>query len=204
MNSREREAMVRLLSACDNTINSLVDCLRRATGIDDGVTEAWCGFKTALVSAVEYLKREPVEDWVAGIKVLCDMYGSCPASVGQMTPELQAEFLGFKLRHIEEEMREIREASTPGELVDGIIDLCFIAIGTLYTFGVDAQEAWRRTMEANLKKKVGVKESRPNKFGLPDLVKPLGWEPPNHDDNVGLLDEVFKQWGRADTSTSTS
>jgi hypothetical protein len=206
MKSRERESIVRLLSACDSTMNNLVLCLRLLAGIDDGFTEAWIGFRMTLNSAMEYLKQESVEevDWVAGIEVLCNMYGSRPANVRQMSPVMQAEFLEMKIRHIEEEVREIRDASTPGELVDGIIDLCFVAIGTLYTFGVDAQKAWWRTMDANLKKKVGIKENRPNKFGLPDLVKPLGWEPPNHDDNVGLLDEVFKQWGRADTSTSTS
>jgi hypothetical protein len=67
MKSRERESIVRLLSACDSTMNNLVVCLRQLAGIDDGFTEAWIGFRMTLSSAMEYLKQESVEevDWVA-------------------------------------------------------------------------------------------------------------------------------------------
>jgi hypothetical protein len=41
-------------------------------------------------------------------------------------------------------------------------------------------------------KKTGVKESRPNPLGLPDLIKPEGWVGPEHKDNVGLVSKLFK------------
>jgi hypothetical protein len=43
-----------------------------------------------------------------------------------------------------------------------------------------------------MSKKVGIKESRPNPLGLPDLVKPEGWKAPTHADNTGLFEKVFK------------
>ena len=38
-----------------------------------------------------------------------------------------------------------------------------------------------------MNKTPGVKATRPNKFGLPDLVKPEGWTAPSHTGNHGLL-----------------
>ena len=71
------------------------------------------------------------------------------------------------------------------EIVDGLIDLCVVAIGTLDAFGVDANKAWNEVLKANLSKEVGIKPERPNPLGLPDLVKPEGWQAPNHEDNHG-------------------
>jgi predicted HAD superfamily Cof-like phosphohydrolase len=75
--------------------------------------------------------------------------------------------------------------------VDALIDLCVVAIGTLNAFDVDAYEAWDRVHKANMGKEVGIKASRPNPLGLPDLIKPAGWVAPEHSDNVGLLDKVY-------------
>jgi predicted HAD superfamily Cof-like phosphohydrolase len=71
------------------------------------------------------------------------------------------------------------------EIVDGLIDLCVVAIGTLDLFEVDAHKAWDEVLKANMSKKVGVKESRPNPLGLPDLIKPEGWVGPDHTGNTG-------------------
>jgi predicted HAD superfamily Cof-like phosphohydrolase len=90
-----------------------------------------------------------------------------------------------------EEMNETIDAAVfdkkPEEVVDGLIDLCVFAIGTLDVFGVDANEAWDRVYAANMNKQVGVKPGRPNPFGLPDLLKPTGWTAPSHEGNHGNL-----------------
>ena len=65
------------------------------------------------------------------------------------------------------------------------MDLCVVAIGTLDLFEVDAHKAWDEVLKANMSKKVGVKESRPNPLGLPDLIKPEGWVGPDHTGNTG-------------------
>ncbi len=108
-------------------------------------------------------------------------------------PELLKQFLKFRIRFLEEELNETKQAAIDinrEEIVDGLIDLCVVAIGTLDAFGVDAYKAWDTIHKANMSKEPGVKESRPNPLGLPDLIKPEGWEGPNHKDNYALLDNI--------------
>ncbi len=108
-------------------------------------------------------------------------------------PELLKQFLEFRIRFLEEELNETKQAAIDinrEEIVDGLIDLCVVAIGTLDAFGVDAYKAWDTIHKANMSKEPGVKESRPNPLGLPDLIKPEGWEGPNHKDNYALLDNI--------------
>ena len=106
------------------------------------------------------------------------------------------KFLDFRLKFLQEELDETRAAAildkNPEEIVDGLIDLCVVAIGTLDAFGVDAQKAWEEVHNANMAKERGVKESRPNPLGLPDLIKPEGWKGPNHVDNTGYLRDAIQ------------
>ena len=99
------------------------------------------------------------------------------------------EFLQFRLRFLDEELHETKEAVKyrhADDIVDGLIDLCVIAIGTLDILGVDAHKAWHRVHRANMSKEVGEKESRPNPLGLPDMVKPDEWVEPDHTNNTGI------------------
>ena len=98
------------------------------------------------------------------------------------------KYLEFRLQFLNEELRETEAAFTnrdAEEIVDGLIDLCVVAIGTLDAFGVDANKAWNEVLKANLSKEVGIKPERPNPLGLPDLIKPEGWQAPNHENNHG-------------------
>jgi hypothetical protein len=102
--------------------------------------------------------------------------------------DLMGKYLKFRLDMCQEEMTETfdaMKAGDPEEIVDGLIDLCVFAIGTLDVFGVDANYAWNNVYEANMEKEPGVKTERPNPFGLPDLMKPEGWTAPTHKENHG-------------------
>src|SRR6056300_1547651 len=108
--------------------------------------------------------------------------------------ELMDKYLRFRLSMCKEELDESLdaiEAKDPEEIVDGLIDLCVFAIGTLDVFGVDPNEAWDRVYEANMVKTPGVKEGRPNPFGLPDLIKPEGWTAPSHEGNHGHINHAL-------------
>lgn len=108
--------------------------------------------------------------------------------------DLMRKYLMFRMLMCQEELSETLAAINNGdaeEIVDGLIDLCVFAIGTLDVFGVDANDAWDRVYSANMAKKPGVKPGRPNPFGLPDLLKPGGWTPPSHEDNHGDLDKAL-------------
>ena len=79
------------------------------------------------------------------------------------------------------------------EVVDAFIDIIVIALGTLDAFDVNIKKAWKRVHYANMQKKIGVKDTRPNPLGLPDLVKPKDWQAPQHFDNIGKLDFLDKE-----------
>lgn len=131
-------------------------------------------------------------DWARDINEMHDHFGFHGAVVDMDSEKLRA-LLEFRIKFLEEELNETTAAAFNGwsdEVVDGLIDLCVVAIGTLDLFAVDPHEAWDRVHRANMAKRVGIKESRPNPLGLPDLIKPEGWEAPDHSDNVGLLSEI--------------
>jgi len=103
------------------------------------------------------------------------------------------KYLEFRIDFLQEELNETEAALVnmdAEEIVDGLIDLCVVAIGTLDAFGVDPYKAWDEVLKANLAKEVGVKPSRPNPLGLPDLIKPEDWEGPDHSDNHGKLNNI--------------
>ena len=132
------------------------------------------------------------ENWVADIAEMHDKYGVLE-KVQKFDKKKLEQFFNFRVKFLEEEMNELKNAKTADDVVDALIDLCVVAIGTLDLFEVDPHLAWDRVHEANMNKKVGIKESRPNPLGLPDLIKPEGWLPPIHDDNTGSLMVIFDE-----------
>lgn len=110
--------------------------------------------------------------------------------------DLMRKYLMFRMLMCQEELHETMQAvnvGDPEEVVDGLIDLCVFAIGTLDVFGVNANEAWDEILRANMEKSPGAKPGRPNPFGLPDLLKPSGWERPSHNGNHGQLETGLEE-----------
>ena len=109
-------------------------------------------------------------------------------AVDGLTQDKLRTYLKFRANFIGEEYRELQDNLTdPEEVVDALIDICVVAIGTLDVMGVDANAAWDEVLKANMIKQVGVKPNRPNPLGLPDLMKPEGWVAPSHEGNHGKL-----------------
>lgn len=110
--------------------------------------------------------------------------------------ELMRKYLSFRITMMYEELGEIISAANvqqnSEEVVDGLIDICVFAIGTLDVMNVDAHKAWDEILNANMAKNVGVKPGRPNPWGLPDMIKPSGWKPPHHNDNHGDLPKILE------------
>jgi len=131
------------------------------------------------------------KDWVKDIQDMQNKYQTRDwvANNANDINKLKA-FLRFRIDFLEEELTETRNAQKvidSEEIVDGLVDLCVVAIGTLDAFGVDPYKAWDAVLEANMAKEVGVKEGRPNPLGVPDLMKPEGWTAPSHEGNHGVL-----------------
>jgi predicted HAD superfamily Cof-like phosphohydrolase len=141
-------------------------------------------------------------NWVQDIADMHQKYGVNPVVRNFDKDKLEA-FLKFRIDFLQEELDEMRNAvanrqasaldtaNASDDVVDALIDLCVVAIGTLDAFDVNAYEAWDRVHKANMNKEVGVKASRPNPLGLPDLIKPEGWVAPTHKDNLGLVTKAL-------------
>jgi predicted HAD superfamily Cof-like phosphohydrolase len=155
----------------------------------------------------------PSGDWVADNFDMHTKFGVQEA-VAKLDKAKLLTFLKFRLDFLQEELNEAKAAydtlvelqSADGvaepaviaagntaaeDVVDAMVDLCVVAIGTLNAFQVDGYEAWERVHTANMAKEVGIKASRPNPLGLPDLIKPAGWVGPRHDDNLGILPRLY-------------
>ena len=130
-----------------------------------------------------------MNDWANDIYMIHNKFGVKEwFEANKDNKDLMDKYLRFRLSMCKEELDETLAAidnKDPEEIVDGLIDLCVFAIGTLDVFGIDAHKAWDSVYEANMSKSPGVKEGRPNPFGLPDLIKPDGWTAPSHEDNHG-------------------
>lgn len=134
------------------------------------------------------------KDWNDDVRDMHRKYGVHEVIENFDAPHLR-EYLQFRLNFLEEELNETKTAAskTPvdaEEVVDGLIDLCVVAIGTLDAFGIDSQEAWSKVHSANMSKVVGIKPERPNPLGLPDLIKPAGWVAPSHEGNHGKISSL--------------
>jgi len=130
-------------------------------------------------------------NWVFDIMNMQGHYGT--RKWVRDNPDKLKDFLAFRLDFLEEELTETVKAfanNDPEELVDGLIDLCVVAIGTLDAFDINAYDAWDEVLKANMAKEVGKKSSRPNPLGVPDLVKPEDWKAPSHKGNHGKFNDI--------------
>ncbi len=74
------------------------------------------------------------------------------------------------------------------EALDGLVDLCYVAMGTARLHGFDFVEAWDRVHAANMQK-IRTPSAQASKRGSTfDVIKPDGWEAPSHTDLVEVND----------------
>ena len=120
-------------------------------------------------------------------KMVCDFNNKfgLPQTKGPGWPE--DEMVRLKLRHMEEELNEVRASYINGDLegyFDGLIDLIYVALGAAYFSNLDFNEGFRRVHEANMTKVRAEKASDSKRGSTYDIVKPTGWVAPTLDDLV--------------------
>jgi predicted HAD superfamily Cof-like phosphohydrolase len=89
-----------------------------------------------------------------------------------------------RIEHLYEEMSELRVAiadQNKEELVDALLDVVYIALGTAVLCGFKTQEHWDEIQRANMSKVRG-QTKRGHSF---DVKKPEGWVGPQHDKILG-------------------
>lgn len=85
---------------------------------------------------------------------------------------------------LREELNEFDTAHHSDSLVDSVdalLDLVYFAIGGCVRMGLTAEqieECFNTIHQANMNKKMGVKESRPQDGSVADAIKPTDWVAP--------------------------
>ena len=97
----------------------------------------------------------------------------------------------FLMKALHEEIAEVRDAYHKEDIigiVDGILDLCYFAVGGLYRAGVEPEKiraCFNVIHHANMQKKKGVNAKRDT--GAEDAVKPEDWVSPEQAMAIILL-----------------
>jgi predicted HAD superfamily Cof-like phosphohydrolase len=103
-------------------------------------------------------------------KILNQRQPESPSLVSQ-------EFIIERMRFLQEELDEFSEAGFHGDMTgaaDGLADIIYVALGTMYLMNLPVNEIWDAVQSANMRKVRGATK-RGNAF---DAAKPLGWEGP--------------------------
>lgn len=112
---------------------------------------------------------------------------------------LTAEEFQYRLSFMREELDEFSDAFSNNDqaaMLDALVDLAYVVLGTAHYMGAPFNEAWRMVHQANMQKVlkrvqtdgVGAGTETEHKRGSIEVIrKPLGWKPP---DLAALLAEA--------------
>jgi predicted HAD superfamily Cof-like phosphohydrolase len=127
----------------------------------------------------QFIEVTPSRDWFADVLAFHRKFG---CAIGA-TPGVLPDRATFELRdrlHAEES-DELRAAMINGDLpgiADGVVDLIYVLLGTLVSYGIDPRPVWREVHQANMAKEGGATRADGK------ILKPDGWVAP---DVAGIL-----------------
>lgn len=104
---------------------------------------------------------------------------------------LSGSTLEFRIKFMQEELNEFSEACADADIcsaADALADLVYVALGTAHLMGIPFNEVWAEVQRANMKKEraSGADDSRSKRAHALDVVKPEGWQPPDHRKALGI------------------
>jgi predicted HAD superfamily Cof-like phosphohydrolase len=97
--------------------------------------------------------------------------------------QLNYKALSFRIKFLWEEMEELETAIDEQNIcdqIDALIDLIYVAAGTLDLMGVDGQRHFSLVHRANMKKVRAQKAGDSKRMSSFDVIKPKGWLAPDH------------------------
>lgn len=99
--------------------------------------------------------------------------------------EWNGELIEFRARFLREELDEFNEGVRErdhAKMADALIDLVYVAMGTAHLLGYPWEELWDEVQRANMSKvRASPDGSNSKRRSRWDVVKPLGWTPPEID-----------------------
>lgn len=84
----------------------------------------------------------------------------------------------FRVKAMQEELDEYKDATTLVDEYDALLDLLVFTIGTLERQGFPLLDGFQAVMEANMKKELAGSSEASKRGFKRDLVKPAGWSGP--------------------------
>jgi len=109
---------------------------------------------------------------------VADFHRRIIAQAPSESPSLISQkFVFERFKFMQEELDEFVTASFDGDMVgaaDGLADLIYVAVGTMYLMGLPFNDIWNAVHSANMRKVRGMTK-RGNAF---DAAKPEGWVGP--------------------------
>lgn len=108
-----------------------------------------------------------------------------PMTPTVLPPRLRNDRINFMW----EELIEFENAHNIVDQTDAMLDLVYVALGTLYLMGIDADTVWKFVQDANMQKVRGI-----TKRGMEyDAVKPPGWVAPEGRIKAYLEEQGYKE-----------
>lgn len=93
----------------------------------------------------------------------------------------------FRVMFLKEELDEFMLACDNGHIIDAadaLIDLVYVALGTLRLMGVPGNLCWDEVQRANMSKVRATHASQSKRGSMFDVIKPEGWVPPDHSKHI--------------------
>lgn len=144
---------------------------------------------------LQLLVKLGVRFQLSGLESVRDFHRKFNIPVSDKPRLLNEHLLEFRTKFLQEELDEFIEAHEQGNLADcgdALIDLVYVAYGTADIMGLPWELMWAEVQQANMSK-VRATSSDQSKRGTSfDVVKPAGWEPPDHTKYVGNFWETFE------------
>ena len=91
------------------------------------------------------------------------------------------ELVNFRTSFLIEELAEYTNAITQknkAEVLDALVDIVYIALGTAWLFNLPFEKAWKEVQRANMEK-IRAKDTTGKRGTKFDVIKPKNWKPPN-------------------------
>lgn len=100
----------------------------------------------------------------------------CPDRIGTLPAVPPAGTVQLRMSLIDEEFEELTQAMLTNDLpgiADSAVDLMYVVLGMLVSYGIDPTAVWNEVHAANMAKEGG--GSRPDG----KILKPPGWQAPD-------------------------
>jgi predicted HAD superfamily Cof-like phosphohydrolase len=107
---------------------------------------------------------------------------------GKGIDSMDYNFSNWRVDFLMEEIAELTDAldnKDDVEILDALVDICYVAMGTAWLMGLPFEEAWKEVQRSNMEK---VRE--PSERSENDVIKPEGWKKPD-------IKGIVKRWQKS-------